>query len=545
MSAGRRHPSMLSIFRKQKLVRQGYACDKTRRTAEESELRRVLEESNEVKWVLLLLFAAGLATLIFWGAQPAQAQRCLLGLLILVTAAAQLWVNHPKSFASNSRLGLVFGVCLVHLTAVKVMLELMDNGTVSFVYGPLMVPYAFAPLVLTPLLGRNHGLHAAVFTSLWSSILLRSIDAVPLVMSLIGGFVAVFVLGQVRARVQLIKAGFFVGLTVWLLALCFQLIEIYPSALNETPWGLVGQQTLLTFATSITCAIIVSGTLPLVESAFGITTPIFWREKGDLNHPLLKRLSTEAPGTYFHSVNVGQLASEAAEAIDANADFCQTCALFHDVGKLVKPEYFIENQAENENPHENLAPSMSALIIVAHVKEGVNLALEYKLDRQIVDVIQEHHGTSLVWYFYKRALSHQEDARALGKIAKLHEDDVPEVNESTFRYPGPKPQTRESAIISLADSIESASRSLEKPTPQRIEELVDKIIASRVQDRQLDECDLTFLELRKVAASFTTTLQSMLHRRIAYPKEEKDEKDDERVEDERKKTTPPRRSTAA
>ncbi len=512
---------MLSLFRKYRLVRQGYACEKTRRTADPSEFRRLLNESSEVKWLVLLVFAAGLATLIFWGAQPNQAQRCLLGLLILVTAASQLWVNHPSTFADNAKLALIFGVMLVHLTAVKVVLELMDSGALSFIYGPLMLPFAFSPLVLSTLLGRHHGLHAAVFVSLWSSILLRSIDAIPLVMSLISGFVAVFVTLQVRARVQLVKAGCFVGLAIWLLALSFQLIEIYPSNLSDTPWTLVFQQTVVIFAVSIGISIVISGTMPIIESLFDITTPVYWREKGDLNHPLLKRLSSEAPGTYFHSIHVGQLASEAAEAIEADADFCQTSALFHDIGKLVKPEYFVENQAEGENPHENLTPSMSALIIMAHVKEGVNLALEHKLNRRVLDIIQQHHGTSLVWYFYKRARTQQDDARRQGKIANIREDDIPEVDESTFRYPGPKPQTRESAIISLADSIESASRSLEKPTPQRLEELVDKIISTRVEDGQLDECDLSFKELRAIADAFTTTLQSMLHRRIAYPKDER------------------------
>src|SRR4029077_14915358 len=169
---------------------------------------------------------------------------------------------------------------------------------------------------------------------------------------------------------------------------------------------------------------------------------------------------------------------------------------FHDVGKLVKPEYFTENMNFERNPHDELAPTMSALIIIAHVKEGVDLALKHGLNRQIVDIIQEHHGTSLVYYFYKRALQQQEDARTGGKIMNLRQDDIPEVREETFRYNGPKPQTKDSAIISLADMVESASRSLEKLTPQKIEQLVSDLIAQRIADRQLDESDLTLAELR-------------------------------------------------
>jgi membrane-associated HD superfamily phosphohydrolase len=172
------------------------------------------------------------------------------------------------------------------------------------------------------------------------------------------------------------------------------------------------------------------------------------------------------------------------------------------------------------NPHDDLAPTMSALIIISHVKEGVDLALKHRLNQQIIDVIQEHHGTSLVYYFYKRALQQHEDARAGGKIMNLREDDVPTVSEENFRYPGPKPQTKESAIVSLADMIESASRSLEKPTPQKVEQLVDDLIAQRIADRQLEECDLTLGELSTIAERMRFTLTTMLHTRIAYPKHE-------------------------
>jgi membrane-associated HD superfamily phosphohydrolase len=172
------------------------------------------------------------------------------------------------------------------------------------------------------------------------------------------------------------------------------------------------------------------------------------------------------------------------------------------------------------NPHDDLAPTMSALIIIAHVKEGIDLALKHKLNRRIIDIIQEHHGTSLVFYFYKRALQQQEDARTGGKIMNLREDDVPEVREETFRYSGPKPQSKESAIISLADMIESASRSLEKPTPQKIEQLVTELISQRIADGQLVECDLTLADLNLIAERFRFTLMTMLHTRIAYPKQD-------------------------
>jgi putative nucleotidyltransferase with HDIG domain len=196
---------------------------------------------------------------------------------------------------------------------------------------------------------------------------------------------------------------------------------------------------------------------------------------------------------------------------------CRVCSYFHDIGKLVKPEYFTENMRRDRNPHDELAPTMSALIILAHVKEGVDLALKHGLNQEIIDIIQQHHGTSLVFFFYKRALQQQEDARAGGKIMNIREEDIPEVREESFRYSGPRPQTREAAIVSLADCIESASRSLDRVTPQKIDQLVSDIIEKRLLDGQLKECDLTMRELEEVAESFRHTLQSMMHSRVAYP----------------------------
>jgi putative nucleotidyltransferase with HDIG domain len=258
----------------------------------------------------------------------------------------------------------------------------------------------------------------------------------------------------------------------------------------------------------------------MLEPLFQITTDISWLEASDLNHPLLRRMTIEAPGTYHHSLVVANLAEAAAEAVGANATLCRVCAYFHDVGKLIKPDYFTENMSFERNPHEDLAPTMSALIIIAHVKEGVDLALKHKLNQRIIDIIQEHHGTSLVYYFYKRAHQILEEARAGGKIMKIRPDDVPEVREESFRYSGPKPQTKESAIVSLADAVESASRTLEKPTPAKIEQLVHDIIEQRITDHQLDECDLTLRDLRMIAERFRFTLLTMLHTRIAYPKQE-------------------------
>jgi putative nucleotidyltransferase with HDIG domain len=412
----------------------------------------------------------------------------------------------------------------VQLAVTKLLLVLCNDNTFRFLkpeMGGLIAPYAFAPLVLSVLLGRNHGLYAAVSVSLWSSVLFGKIDAPLLVTSLISGFTAVYLTLQVRRRSKLIRAGLGVGLAIWLLSLTFGLIgpiSLFSPMAND--WGMIGLQSALAVGNGIVTATVVGGVLPVFEHLFQITTDISWLEASDLNHPLLRRMTIEAPGTYHHSLVVANLAEAAAEAIGANATLCRVCSYFHDVGKLVKPEYFTENMNFGRNPHDDLAPTMSALIIIAHVKEGVDLALKHKLNQRIIDIIQEHHGTSLVYYFYQRALQQQEDARAGGKITNIRKEDIPEVREESFRYSGPKPQTKESAIVSLADMVESASRSLEKPTPQKIEQLVNELIEERIADRQLDECDLTLGDLTIIADRFRFTLMTMLHSRIAYPRQE-------------------------
>jgi putative nucleotidyltransferase with HDIG domain len=514
---------MFASLRKSQLVKKGLACSKTRRRVPNNEFLRSLERSYLAKTLILLGFLMGLASLIFYGTQSHQAKQFLFALLVFCTALVQLWINHPQTFAKNSRLVLLFGIFLVHLLVMKGVLLFIARDPSHAVMGKLLFPYALAPLIISALLGKNQGIYATIFVSLWSSILWSLVDAVLLAMSLISGFVAVFVTLQVRRRGQFVRAGFFVGVATWLLALSFGLIEIYWFALGQTDWRIVGLQSLAAVGSGLVTAMLVSGALPVLEQTFNITTAMSWLELTDLNHPLLMRLSLEAPGTYEHSQAVARLAEAAAERIGANASMCRTCAYFHDIGKLVKPEYFTENMRSSRNPHDDLAPTMSALILIAHVKEGVDLALKHKLNPHIIEVIQQHHGDSLVYYFYKRALQQQEDVRAGGKLMNLREEDIPEVREENFRYSGPLPLTKESAIISLADAVESASRSLDKPTPQRIEELVNDIIDARVADHQLSDCDLTFKELAQVSESFCFTLKSMLHRRIAYPKKDKEQ----------------------
>ena len=524
---------MLGFFERQQLVRKGLSSGKTRRRRTESEVVETLERGWVARGGVLLAFLAGLWALVYWESGGQCAERQVFGGLVFCTALGQLWINHPETFRSNSRLLLVFGVFLLHLGALKGMLlgaeaQVVGTGTVQpgqwsalekQQIWQLALPLALAPLVLSVLLGKNHGIFATLYVSLWASILHHALDARLLVISLITGLVAVFGTIDLRRRGRLVRAGFFVGLTTWVLALVFGWIgPVQWLLFDNMSFRMLGWQTLVAVGSPMVLAFLVGGGLvPVCESLFGITTRVSWLELADLNHPLLKRMTIEAPGTYHHSLVVANLAEAASEAIGANAPMARVCAYFHDIGKLVKPEYFAENFRHDRNPHAELAPTMSALIIIAHVKEGVDLAIKHGLNREIMDAIQQHHGHSLVYYFYKRALQQQEDARAGGKIMNIREEDIPEVREESFRYGGPRPQSRECAVVSLADCIESAARSLERPTPQRIDSLVRDLVEKKILEGHLRDSGLTMGDLEEVIESFKFTLQSMMHTRIAYP----------------------------
>ncbi|MEM9366551.1 MAG: HDIG domain-containing metalloprotein [Planctomycetota bacterium] len=253
-------------------------------------------------------------------------------------------------------------------------------------------------------------------------------------------------------------------------------------------------------------ALIMTGLLPLVERGFKVQTDLSLLELADASHPLLRRLAQRAPGTYNHSINVASIAEAAADAIGANGLLVRVGAYFHDIGKMFKPEYFIENQSAGVNQHDSLQPAMSTLVIIAHVKDGADLAINHHLPEPIIDFIMQHHGTTLVEYFYREATKRSEE-----------DPNKEAVSDNDFRYPGPKPQTLEAAVLMLADTVESASRTLVDPTPARIQNLVDAIAQKKVADGQFDECGLTFSQLHQVRQSLVKSLTAIYHARIKYP----------------------------
>ena len=492
---------------------------------------QALEDSPLVKMALYITFAVGSAVLVLkaspeatFAAEPFKGM--IYGFVLALTALAMFHVGHQQMCGRNSRVVLVLGGLIGQLLIVRLVMSLADAGTIQETYRYLFVPCALAPMLHGILLGRTVGAFSAVYVSLIGSLLVPAPDVMNyVIVSLVAGMTAVLCTERVRKRTQLIRAGIYVGAVMVVLALVLGKLDFMavfgPDSMDRLQ--ILGTGSGIAFATALATAMLISGFLPMFEGTFHLTTDISWLELSDLNHKLLKQMQLEAPGTFHHSLVVSALSEAAAEAIGANAPMCRVCAYFHDVGKLKKPGYFIENQHDGgENPHDNLTPTMSALIIIAHVKDGVDMAVKHKLNPRIIEVIQEHHGDSLVYFFYRKA---QEQKKAeMEKVDRRLEnpEDLPKVEEKNFRYPGPRPGTRESGIICLADTIESASRTLRKPTPAKIRALVEELVRAKINDGQLDECPLTLGELATVKESFSKTLRSMLHSRIDYQKPPED-----------------------
>ena len=309
---------------------------------------------------------------------------------------------------------------------------------------------------------------------------------------------AILITNNIRSRSKLIYVGLCTGAVA-------ALTSIGVGILAEQPIHELGKASLYYGLWSFVAAgFIMTGLLPFIENIFGVQTEISLLELGDVAHPLLQELVRRAPGTYNHSINVASIAEAAAESIDANGLLVRVGAYFHDIGKMLKPQYFIENQGVDINRHDQLLPAMSTLIIIAHIKDGADLARQHHLPQPIIDFIQQHHGTTLVEYFYRRAQSEADPEN-------------PEIEEASFRYPGPKPQTKEAAVLMMADAVEGASRALVEPTPARIESLVHDIAIKRLLDGQFDSCGLTLSELATIEDSLVKSLTAVYHGRIKYP----------------------------
>ena len=412
----------------------------------------------------------------------------LVGLFMLVTVL-YLKFYEPSLAAGNKE--------LVLLSFITILMLIVAKAIVMSPWPSNLVPVAVASMLIAILINSR----LAIITTCFLSVLIGMISGNRLDiagMSLVGGIIGIFAMKGVRRRSQVITAGLCVGFANMSYLIGMGLIRAldFKTAITESFFG---------FTSGLISAVIVTGVLPIFENIFKVTTDISLLELADLNHPILKEMVMKAPGTYHHSLVVGNLAEAACEAIKANPLLARVSSYFHDIGKIEKAPYFSENQLSPvDSAHDKLSPTMSSLIITNHVKNGVELAKKYKLNRNIIDIINQHHGTGLVFYFFKRALEKVTDE---------------EVGEQSFRYPGPKPQTKEAACVLLADSVEAASRTLDDPTPSRIKGLVRKVINNKFIDGQLDECDLTLKDLERISEVFTHILTGIFHTRVKYPEE--------------------------
>lgn len=405
-------------------------------------------------------------------------------------------------YGQNRRLLCLSLLAVIQILLIKAMI--LISGAVHQVLPVLsteavlfLIPFAVGTLMASYLFNQRIALLFSLFISFLIPLLTPGKDAYLALFAFLGFVIVITVQDHYRRRSAFIKTGLVLGSGNVIVILAISLIAAEPHSL-DTIWKLAAG-----FTGGLLSGIIVAGISPIFETVFDFTTDIRLLELANLNHPIFQRMILETPGSYHHSIIVGSMAEAAAEAIGADPILSKVSAYYHDIGKMKKPLYFIENQGKGENRHDKLSPRMSSLIIISHVKNGCELAIQYKLGRKITDIIRQHHGTGLVGYFYEKAKRDKSPSiRALP--------------ESHFRYPGPRPQTREAGLVLLADVIEASSRTLVEPTPARIRNLVRDRIENVFLDGQLDECQLTLKDLNMIAESFVRILNGVFHHRVSY-----------------------------
>ena len=404
---------------------------------------------------------------------------------------------YPEMFKDDRLMlliGLVFIIILL-LTRFLTMIKISDNAEINGLVGYL-APVAAGSMLIAILLDNRLAHFLTLIIALYVGLITEGNQLFYAITAFVGGTVGVFQVYRLSQISDLAKSALYVALANIVTIVTLSMIG------GSLSWHLILVGIVIGAVNGILSAILMIGALPYLESAFSITSMIKLLELSNPNHSLLKRLLLEAPGTYHHSLMVGNLAEASAESVGANPLLVRVGAYYHDIGKVKRPEYFVENQRGFENPHEKIAPALSALIITSHVKDGLEFARDAHLPGVVNDFIAQHHGNSLTKYFYGRALEEDRDGS---------------ISQDSFRYEGPKPQSKEVALVMLADSVEAAIRSLQEPTDAKIREMVKKIIKDKLNDGQLESCDLTFKDLDTITQSFCTILEGMYHKRIEYP----------------------------
>jgi len=455
-----------------------------------------------------------------------------LSLLVLFAAILSITIVMNKEFSIETIIGVFFIIALLLALLYKDLMRykpsIYRNYTTMLLIGVLLVgnfiiggifkyilegftvwlgninpqlpiyaiPLATGAMLTALLIDIHTAIVFSVITALLSGIWIGN-PFYP-IFSFAAGLTGAFGVIRCKKRSAIWRAGFFVGLVCGFTSL---MIIFFQGQILTIDAPIASG---LAFLNGLIVATLVSAFLPLLEYLFKLTTDISLLELLDLNQPLMRNLLVQAPGTYHHSIIVGNLVESAAEAVGVNPLLARVSAYYHDIGKIKMPEYFIENEGMNISRHDKIAPHMSSLILISHVKEGVELARQHKLPESIINIIQQHHGTSVITYFYQKA-------------KEQHGDVASPPPEEDFRYPGPRPQSRVAALVLMADAVEAASRTLTDPIPTRISALVDRVINHFFLDGQLEDCELTLKDLREIKSHFVYLLTSMFHKRINYP----------------------------
>ncbi len=465
-------PVMVTIRKGQKIIDEGEVV-----TEEQLEILRVLGLQREVS--------------------PLTAMAGIIIFLVLIIILTYLFVRQYRRelFEKGNNL-ILFSLLLFIVTLMIKLVSSVEISSQSDIAGLIgyLVPVATGSMLIAILLDTKLAIFMTIIFSFFLGIFCD--NQLPYAINAFaGGVVGVYSVSRFSQRMDWAKAGLFIACANIGCILAFALI-------NSSPWNITMYGLLLGTINGFFAAIMAYGSLPFLESGFKVTTSVRLLELSNPNQPLLKRLLLEAPGTYHHSVLVGNLGEAAADAVGADSLLVRVGAYYHDIGKLKRPYFFIENQLGEENPHNRLTPQLSTLIITSHIKDGLELAKEHGIPPIVADMIEQHHGTSLVTYFYHKAVE-------MGNADSIKEEE--------YRYNAQKPQTKEAAILMLADNVEAAVRSMPNVTTEKIEVLVRKIINEKLQDGQLNESELKFKDLEKIAETFTRILNGIFHTRIEYP----------------------------
>jgi len=428
----------------------------------------LLDNTNNFEWSLYLSLAA-------------------LVCLVILLQWYYLYKYHPKIFNDIKKIVMLNIISIIAILLARVL------GIISL----FVIPLACVPMLMAILINDEVSIVLNILNCILISVAVNFNFEIT-ILALLNSIVGVMMLKKMQQRNDILYSSIFIA-TINLMVYLSMGFLLSNSIID------VLKKAVIVYLASLISGVLTIGFLPFFESSFDIVTTVKLLELSNPNHPLLKRLLLEAPGSYHHSILVANLAEVAAEAVGANPVLARASAYYHDIGKIKRPYFFKENQLGNDNPHDKITPNLSTLIIISHVKDGLELAKEYKIPKVIQDAIRQHHGTTLVKYFYV--------------TMKNSSDNPDEIKEEDFRYKGPNPGSKEAAIIMLADVVEAAVRSILNPTKGKIEEMVNNLIKSRLNDGQLDNCDLTLKDLEKIRASFSKVLSGIYHERIEYPSE--------------------------